>query len=306
MKWISDEMIERAAEFMWTTARVLEQRRFAWQFLGSGGPDAVLAALEAYRTADGAYAFGLEPDVRGPAPQPATLRAAMPVLAETDALSDSRTAALCDWLTAVSADDGGVPGALPSLRPYPHPPWVPIPDHPQGALLPTGWIVGPMLRAGVGHPWVATASDFCRRAIEALTGSRAETHPYEVHAAITYLDSAPDRTWAREKATRLGELVREQRIVALDPDHLEQARIAPGYAPGEYHFPHDYAATPDSLARAWFTDDEFEAGLRHLVTEQEADGGWPIRWAKWAPTIPVESRPMVTLEALKTLRAHST
>lgn len=305
MKWIRDEMVERAAGFLWTTGRVLEQRRFAWHFLGAGGPDGVLAALEAYRTGDGGYAYGLEPDVRGPAPQPATLRAAMPVLAETGALSDARTAALCDWLVAVTADDGGVPGALPSLRPYPRPPWVPIPDAPQGALLPTGWIVGPMLRAGVTHPWVAAASDFCRRAVEHITATRAETHPYEVHAAVTYLDNAPDRLWAREQATRLGELVREQRLVVLDPDRLDDARIAPGYAPGEYHYPHDYATSPGSLARAWFTDAEVERGLAHLVNQQEEDGGWPIRWAEWAPTIRVESRPIVTVEALLTLRAYS-
>ncbi|WP_436787701.1 hypothetical protein [Yinghuangia sp. YIM S10712] len=306
MTWITDDIIERAERFVWTTARVLEQRRFAWHFRGGGGgPGGVLDALDAYRTADGGYAYGLEPDVRGPAPQPATLRAAVPILAETGALADTRTAALCDWLAGVTEPDGGVPAALPTLRPYPHPPWVRIPDHLQSGLLPTGWIVGPMLVADVLHPWVAGASDFCRGAINALTETRAETHPYEVHAALAYLEGAPDRLWARDQAALLGEMVREQRLVVLDPTHREQARIPPGYAPGEYHYPYDYAPSPDSLARSWFSETEMQNSFTHLVNAQEEDGGWPIRWAEWAPTIRAESRPMVTLEALLTLRAYS-
>ncbi|KUJ65201.1 hypothetical protein ACZ90_50250 [Streptomyces albus subsp. albus] len=286
---------------MWTSGRVLEQRRFAWHFLGEGGPEGVLAAVEAYRAEEGGYAYGLEPDVRGPAPQPATLRAAVPLLAETGALAGPVGHRLCDWLETVTAPDGGVSAALPSLRPYPRPPWVRIPDRAAGGLLPTGWIVGPMLAAGLEHPWVERASAFCRTAVEAV----GETHPYEVHAAVAYLDGAPDHAWAESQSARLGGLVREQRLVLLDPDHPEQARIAPGYAPGEYHHPHDYAARPDSLARAWFTDEEMRTSLRALAAAQEDDGGWPIRWAEWSPTVRVESRPMVTVEALLILRAYA-
>ena len=59
--------------------------------------------------------------------------------------------------------------------------------------------------------------------------------------------------------------------------------MAPGYAPGEHHFPYDYAKTPGSLARAWFTDDEMARSLDFLAGEQQEDGGWPIRWRQWAP-----------------------
>ncbi|NUP33135.1 MAG: hypothetical protein HOU01_15645, partial [Streptomycetaceae bacterium] len=44
--------------------------------------------------------------------------------------------------------------------------------------------------------------------------------------------------------------------------------------------------------------------LTALAAEQEDDGGWPIRWAQWSPTIRVEARPIVTVEALLTLRAY--
>jgi hypothetical protein len=92
--------------------------------------------------------------------------------------------------------------------------------------------------------------------------------------------------------------------VLLDPGHSEQACLSPGYAPGEYHLPHDYAPRPASLARTWFTDAEMDRGLRHLADSQQEDGGWPISWAQWSPTSDTEARPGMTLTALLTLRAY--
>ncbi len=97
--------------------------------------------------------------------------------------------------------------------------------------------------------------------------------------------------------------MRERRLVLLDPAHPGEAPVAPGYAPGEHHLPYDYAPTPDSLARAWFTDQEITRSLDALAANQQEDGGWPIRWAQWAPSTAVESRPGVTLAALAMLRA---
>ncbi|MFI6581235.1 hypothetical protein [Embleya sp. NPDC050493] len=310
MTWITKAMIEQAERFLWTSGRVLEQRRFAYLFgaQGAGGSEAtgderagVLDALHAYRTPDGGYAYGLEPDVRGPIAQPATLRTAMPILVETDALHGAEAARLCDWTAGAATEAGGVPPAFTSLREYPHPPWLVVPDAPVAGLIPTGWIVGPLLRAGVEHPWLPQATQFCRTAVEAL----GTTHPYEVEAAVTFLDGLPDRAWARRQAERLGELVREQRLVLLDPAHPEQARLAPGYAAGEYHLPHDFAPRPDSLAREWFTDAELRVGLRALADARQEDGGWPLRWAEWSPTVRAEARPGITVDALVTLRAYA-
>ena len=41
-----------------------------------------------------------------------------------------------------------------------------------------------------------------------------------------------------------------------------------------------------------------------LEADQQEDGGWPIRWRAWAPGSALEWRPIVTVEALRTLRAH--
>ncbi|MFF2820791.1 hypothetical protein ACFVT9_35335 [Kitasatospora cineracea] len=301
MARIDDSAIDRAAGYLWTAGRVLEQRRFTHLFGEDPDPAGVLAALDAYRAPGGGWAYGLEPDVRGPAAQPLAAGAAARILAEADALNGPRGTELCDWAATLTTDEGGVPAVLPSLRRYPHPPFLPIADDPPAELLSTGQIAAPLLRAGLQHPWLTGAAEFCRRAIEAI----GTTHPYEVITAVGFLDAAPDRAWAGQQADRLGELVREQQLVLLDPAHPEQVRLAPGYAPGEFHFPHDLAPTPDSLARSWFTDAETERGLDQLAAAQLPDGGWPITWARWSAATEHEARPGVTLAALRTLRAYA-
>ncbi len=301
MERLNDKTTEQAGRFLWESGRVLEQRRFDHHF-GAASARGALAALDAYGTADGGYAFGLEPDVRGPAPQPIAVPAALRVLAEAGALGGERARRICDWLSTVTAPDGGVPAILPTLRPYPRPPFLPVPDDgvPPGDLLATGQITGPLLEHGVEHPWLAGATDFCRRAIEALE----TTHPIEAESALDFLGGCPDRPWALRQTERLGRLVREQRLVLLDPSDPGDIEPAPGYAPGELHLPHDYAPVPDSPARSWFTDAEIGRGLDHLAAQQRSDGGWPVGWALWSAGTEKEARPGVTLEALLTLRAY--
>jgi hypothetical protein len=289
----------RAEHFVWLTARVLEQRLFAYHFL-NGGPDPVETALDAYRNADGGYGHALEPDLRGPVSQPLHSARALRVLDAVGRCGGQRVERVCRYLTSVSASDGALPAVTPAQRGYPTAPFLPVVDAPPSELLTTGPVVGLLHRNEVWHAWLFRATDFCWQAVEFLEVS----HPYEIQAALTFLDSVPDRPRAQAGADRLGRLVRERRLAVLDPANLAAFPVSPGYAPGEHHFPHDYAKTPDSLARAWFTDDEMARSLDFLAAEQEEDGGWPIRWRPWAPTTALEARPMVTIEALHTLRAY--
>jgi hypothetical protein len=207
---------------------------------------------------------------------------------------------MCRYLTSVSTADGALPAIHPSQRGYPAAPFVPVVDDPPSALLATGPVVGLLHRNEVWHAWLFRATDFCWQAVESLEKS----HPYEIEAAVAFLDSAPDRPRAEAAADRLGRLVRAHRLAALDPENLEAHPVSPGYAPGEHHFPYDYARTPRSLARAWFTDDEMARSLDHLAAQQQEDGGWPVRWRHWAPAPAMEARPAVTIEALRTLSAY--
>ncbi|CAL9403808.1 hypothetical protein [Streptomyces sp. enrichment culture] len=291
--------LARAERFVWLTARVLEQRLFAHDFRG-GAADPVETALDAYRNPDGGYGHALEPDLRGPVSQPLHTAHALRVLDAVGRCGGRRAEQVCRYLTSVSTADGALPAVHPVQRGYPTAPFVPVVDDPPSELLATGPVVGLLHRNEVWHAWLFRATDFCWHAVENLT----ESHPYEVRAAVAFLDSVPDRPRARAAADRLGRLVRGQRLAVLDPDDRDSHPVAPGYAPGEHHFPHDYAPAPRSLARAWFTDAEMERSLDFLAAEQQEDGGWPVRWRPWAPAPALESGPLVTIDALRTLRAY--
>ncbi|WP_395573403.1 hypothetical protein [Streptomyces sp. BK79] len=295
----SHSPLARAEHFVWLTARVLEQRLFAYHFR-AGDAEPVETALDAYRNGDGGYGHALEPDLRGPVSQPLHTARALRVLDAVGRCGGQRVERMCRYLTSVSTPEGALPAIHPSQRGYPSAPFVPVVDDPPGELLATGPVVGLLHRNDIWHAWLFRATDFCWQTVESLGTS----HPYEVEAAVTFLDAVPDRTRAQEAADRLGRLVREQRLAVLDPEDLDAYPVSPGYAPGEHHFPHDYARNPRSLARAWFTDDEMDRSLDFLVAEQEEDGGWPVRWQQWAPAPAAEARPGVTLEALRTLRAY--
>ncbi|MGW7465576.1 hypothetical protein ACWGJT_12935 [Streptomyces xantholiticus] len=291
--------LARAERFIWLTARVLEQRRFAHHFLG-GSPDAVESALAAYLNEDGGYGHALEPDLRGPVSQPLHTGHALRVLDSIGRCGGMRVERMCRYLTDVSTKEGALPAVHPSQRGYPAAPFLPVLDDPPSELLATGPVVGLLHRNEVWHAWLFRATDFCWSAVDAIEKS----HPYEIEAAVAFLDGVPDRPRAEAAADRLGRIAREQRLVALEPGRLGDQPVAPGYAPGEHHFAHDYARTPDSLARRWFTDEEMARSLEHLAGEQQQDGGWPITWREWAPGTALEARPIVTIEALRTLRAH--
>ena len=276
-------MIERAEQYIWSTARVLEQRRFEVLFK-DGDPAAVKAALAPYRTADGGYGYALEPDGRGPTSQPPHIWTALEALQDAGS-TDPR---VCDHLLGITTADGGVPVALPTLEPWPHAPWWQIGS--EGTLLATALLYAPLSRH-VSHPWLGRAEEFCWKAVDAIE----QTHPYEVEAAVVFLDAASDRERAVAAAERLGRIVREQGLVGKQPE---------GYSVGEIHHPHDFATRPDSLARGWFSDAEIEASLDVLEGRQLEAGGWPITWAVWTPAIEIEWSGLMTIAALKTLRAY--
>jgi hypothetical protein len=295
---ITENMTERAAEFIWLTGSTLDQRRLE-HLLGAGDRIAILTALDAHRTADGGYAYALEPDVKGPMPQPLAAMAALEVLDDTDTLAQDTAEPICDWLLRHTAPDGGVPDLLESVADYPRPPWVEPPPQDQGGLLTTARSVGLLLEHGVQHPWIEGATAFCRKRISELEA----THPYEVFSVIRFLDNAPDRAWAEAEAKRIGALVRDGGLVLLDPANPESIPTPPGSAEKEYTHPCEFASEPQSLAAQWFTEEELALSLDHLAADQREDGGWPIYYRRWNPAIEQQARPGFTLKALAILSA---
>jgi hypothetical protein len=273
-----NDTISRAATAIWTSARVLEQRRFEHRY-GDGDAASVLAALAPYRTADGGYGYALEPDGRGPVSQPPHVWTALEVLDELGAVDP----AICDHLETISAPDGGLPLALPSLEPYPRAPWWGI--EPDGSLIATAQVL--LRLKDVSHPWVDRATEFCWAKVKAL----GETHPYEAEAAIVFLDAVGGEA----EAARIGELVKAQGLIGHAPE---------GYAADEVHRAYDFAPRPTSLARAWFSDAEMDAALDHLAGEQGEDGGWHPSWTIWTPAIGTEWIGVLTLRNLAILEAY--
>ena len=284
--------LAKATEFMWRTARLLDRRRFAAGFL-DGPTEAVVEALRPYQNADGGFGNGLEPDIRAPLSQPIPTWTALVILDECGGFADPSFAPVitraCDYLQTITTAEGGVPFVLDSVRDFPRAPWWEPEGEPAAALNPTAAIAALLHKHRVAHPWLAPATVYCWRAIDALT----ETSPYEMRAVLPFLDHVPDRARAEAAFDRLGKLLLEQKLVALTPT-----------ADDDTHTPLNYAPTPQSIARRLFSDEVIAAHLDALAAAQQEDGGWPINWFDWNPATTLDWRGIVTIEALTTLRAY--
>ena len=281
-----------AAAFIAASARVLDRRRF--QRLFEGGPaSAVRDAVAAYRNEDGGFGHALEPDCRAPGSQPAAVEMALRILDEADAWDEGLVRGACDWLTAVAPAEGGAAFVEPTLDGWPHAPWwVPEegPGHSRPAsLIATGMIAGTLHARGFSHPWLDGATEVMWARIGTLT----EPGGYEMFGVLRFLQHVPDRDRAREVFGRVGPLIIERNLVALDPE-----------APGEAHGVLDFAPEPDSLARGLFDDVTIKAHLDHLARAQLEDGGWTFNWPAWSPAAERDWRGFLTVDALRLLRAN--
>jgi hypothetical protein len=278
-----------AAAFVAANARVLDRRRF--QRLFEDGPTApVRDAVAAYRNDDGGFGHALEPDCRAPGSQPAAAEMALRVLDEADAWDKDLVRGACDWLMAVAPAEGGAAFVEPTLAGWPHAPWwVPEEGHP-ASLIATGMIAGTLHARGVSHPWLDGATEVMWNRIGAMN----ETSGYEMFGVLRFLQHVPDRDRAREAFVRVGPLLIERNLVALDPE-----------ASGEVHGVLDFAPEPDSLARSLFDDVTVKAHLDHLAQAQRDDGGWTFNWPAWSPAAELDWRGFLTVDALRVLRANA-
>jgi hypothetical protein len=287
-KLLSPSAVDAAERFVWLSGRLLDRHRFAHQFRG-GEPGPVLAALRAYQNADGGFGNALEPDLRGPGSQPQPVEVALRLLDELGAFDDPMVGRACDYLASITTPDGGVPFVLPSAREHPHAPWWETSDEPPAALNPTAAIAGLLHRHLVQHPWLARATAFCWEAVERLE----RTDTYEMRAVLLFLEHAPDRARAEAAFARLGPMVLEQGLVALDPA-----------AEGESFSPLDLAPRPGAMAARLFTSETLDAHLDALLAAQAEDGGWTVDFPIWTPATGLEWRAWVTIGTLESLRAY--
>jgi hypothetical protein len=289
---------DAAATFIAANARVIDRRRFQRLF-GDGTAEPVRDAVAAYRNDDGGFGHALEPDCRAPGSQPLAVDMALRIMNETDVWDEALVRGACDWLAAVAPAEGGAAGAEPTMTGWPHAPWWnPEEGHP-ASVIATGLLAGTLHGRGVSHPWLDRATELMWTKIEVLARSGgADLHggphgEYEMLGILAFLQHAPDRDRAREVFGRVGPLIIERNMAALEPG-----------GPGEVHSPLDFAPEPDSLARALFEEATIKAHLDHLAQAQLDDGGWTFNWLAWSPTAEREWRGFITVDTLRVLRAN--
>jgi hypothetical protein len=286
-----------AASFMATHARVLDRRRFELLFR-SGGADAVLAALDGHRNADGGYGWGLEPDLRASESQPGGALHAFEVFAEVGPATTPRALELCDWLAQVALPDGGLPFALPVADAAGCAPFWAQADPARSSLQITAYVAAAAQRvaahdpAVAGHEWLARATTYCVAAARDLGEA---PHALVLTAALGLLDAVHDREPdAAGLLERLGALIPEGGLMHVG-----------GGTEEELMRPLDFAPFPGRPVRALFAPELVAAELRRLAGQQQDDGGWPVDFRTYSPAATLEWRGYMTVRALAILRRNA-
>ncbi|GAC1566024.1 MAG: hypothetical protein NVS3B14_05840 [Ktedonobacteraceae bacterium] len=282
------QRLQNAQDYIWRNARLIERHLFTCLFAG-GSKEPVLAALCAYQNEDGGFGNALEPDKRCPSSQPQDIEFALHILDAVNAMDDPMVTRACDFLVTITTPEGGVPFALPSVNAYPHADWWTVEGDPPASLNPTAAIAGLLLKYGIQHPWIETASQFCWREIAALDSTAFHT----LIPVITFLEHAPDRTRAEYELQRIAVRISQSGVIELDP-----------HAEGYVQKPLDWAPTPKSFCRRLFGDETLEKHLNALANRQQGNGSWPISWDAISPAVEIEWRGRITIEALRTLDAY--
>ena len=286
-----DDVLTAAEGFLLAEARVLERRLFATCFRDAPAAG-VVDALRGYQNSDGGFGHGLEPDKRSPASLPIDVEIAFQTLAVAGVSDSEMVGRACDFLsrTAVEADAGGaVPLAFPVIESSPRADhWTDWTYEP--GVNPTAGLAGLLYRLGFEHPWRDEATSFCWQALE------GQALPDEVHALselLVFLEFVPDRARAGNHAAAVLEHMTTSTTFHLDPDDS-------GYGLSPLHV----APTPDSRWRSLFSDAQITAHLDRLLHTQQSDGGWPITWEPPSAASLLDWRGIVTLQAVRTLRAY--
>lgn len=288
--------LRAAASFLATHGRQLDRRRFEYLLAGPGAdPGPVLAAVDAYRNADGGYGWGLEPDLRAPESQPGGALHALEVFAEAG--PTPRSVEVCDWLGRVALPDGGMPFALPVADPTGCAPFWVDADPGVSSLQSTAFVAGVAHQvaardpAVAAHPWLAAATRYCLDAVAALD---ARPHAIELSFAIGFLDAVHDtHPEADALLDRLAAFVPPDGLVPVD-----------GGSDGETMRPLDFAPLPDRPARRLFTPEVITADLARVAGGQQDDGGWRVDFASFSPAAEMEWRGYATVGAMTMLTAN--
>ncbi|MEO3946582.1 hypothetical protein [Gorillibacterium sp. CAU 1737] len=287
------EVWRAGKDFLYRSGRLLDRRRYEFHFEG-GSKDSVLAALTAYQNEDGGFGSALEPDLRGPDSQPIPTEEALLILDELGGREPAVLSQIAGFVERSIRPSGGLPSAFFSVNGYPHAPWWETKDDTQGALNPTGRLIGLLLKHGAfdGKPW----PDWLTQTMDFLWEKTASLGKADYHdwiQVLTFLEHAPDRERAAQELQRLKPLLLASGAIEFDP-----------YAEGYVHPVLNWAPSPSSLCRSFFTKEQIDQHLDALVKTQQEDGGWNISFPAQSPAAEAEWRSYLTIKQLLILRAY--
>ena len=281
------DILNRARDFLLRNGRLLERRLFEHHFEGASA-EPVVRALAAYQGRDGGFGSALEPDKRDPHSQPVDVQIAFETLDAVDAFDHLMAGRACDWLASIATLEGGLPFALPSVNASPHAVWWQVEgENPPPDINPTAAIVGLLRKHQIDHPWVARGEAFCWPLAE---GAQTEKF-HDLMPMICFLEHAADRPRAEAALAELA--ARIPGLVEMDAD-----------AAGYVKKPLDWAPSPESFCHRLFSAEVLGHHLAALAARQQDDGGWPINWETVGPGPQMEYRGVMTVAALRTLKAY--
>jgi hypothetical protein len=278
--------IEKAADYIWRNARLIERLQFAHEFEG-GSAASVVAALRPYQNDDGGFGNALEPDMRTPESQPASTVFALEVLDAT-AWDSAIVARVEAWLISITASDGSIPWVLPSVENYPCADWWKAGGPSLGQTAAAAALI---IRHGHIAPWTRAATEYCLGTIEAERSDDFEFHQLRAAGALLANFLGDERS--ERAADRIADHIRAH-------DMIQRVENAGAYA----KTPVMWASTPNAFWRRLFTDVEIDAALDELAARQEPDGSWPLGFPLTTPACDYEWRGRFTLDALRTLKAY--
>ena len=287
-----DMDLNAAVTFLTTHGRILERRRMQL-LLGEGTAEDVLAALDAYRTADGGYGWGLEPDLRSTTSQPVAAMHALEVLAEArDTKSRGHPTARLAVRPHVPGRRRAVRTALlghcrecGALGDRRFDGLVADDDRPTGG---PGTPAGPLPSRCRRTPVARPGHPDCLDQIEQTTSP----HAIELMFVLRFLDAVAERT---PRARPL--LERFSGYVTQDGPHP-----VTGGAEGEVLHLLDFTPYSDAPSRAVFPAMAVAADRDRLASQQRPDGGWEVTYASFSPAGALEWRGYTTVQSVTTLR----
>ncbi|HSB65243.1 MAG TPA: hypothetical protein VLD65_01615 [Anaerolineales bacterium] len=281
-------VMEKGTSFIWQNARMLDRAIFENYFL-DGSPDRILSIMRLYQNPDGGFGHALEPDLRARESQPLFIEFALRTLYDCQLHDPEIAYRACDFIASHSDLTRGIPTLLPSSQSYPRA------EH----MLHAGWLepamdrlvglVGMLNWQGVQHPWLPGAVDVCLQHLATTIYDDSHT----ILTAFCLVESVSKQRSDNQLFDKLSQDLLKANFFCLEVP-IKSYGLTPLI----------FAPSPTSYCRKIFTDDQIEAHLDELLSQQQADGGWPIMWRPPSEMANCEWRAQKTVMALATLHAY--